>query len=178
MEKWWEQCLAEALLLVADPGTVREQHPVDSPWGSTVAGGNADLIFTLDGRAVLADAKYKLDEKWLGADDGYQMFAYSHTAKLPQGDRLTETGAVFYPTRVSARAKSRTHDRSVLVRVTDPRYELRLLDLPFPSPADVASDSAWHAYMDALAEGIRSQLVAPAVAPEAALRTRSEKPGR
>src|SRR2546430_10504850 len=42
------------------------------------------------------------------------------------------------------RGQARTRD--VLVRTTDPRYELRLLDLPFPSPADVGTDAAWRGY--------------------------------
>lgn len=158
MEKWWEQCLAEALLLVADRGTIREQQSVVSPWGSTVAGGNADLLFAVDGRVVLADAKYKLDGMALGADDGHQMFSYSHTARHPEGGRLTENGAVFYPTRVGGRTKSRRVGSSVLLRATGPLYELRLFDLPFPSSADVVSDDTWRDYIGALAAGIRRGL--------------------
>lgn len=172
MEKWWEQCLAEALRTVADGGAVIEQVPVASPWStpsveedppSGWAGDtplNADLMFALDGELILADAKYKTADRSLGAADGYQMFSYSHTAKWPASGELTASGAVFYPARVpAAEGRNRAHPRRrVLVRATEPRYELRLLDLPFPSPADVGTELAWRDYVRALGQAIRSGL--------------------
>lgn len=163
MEKWWEQCLLGALQHVADPGTTHPQAPVGSPWAPASGtpqpkGRNADFIFVLKGRCILADAKYKVEESTLGASDGDQMFAYSHTAVLPGSERLTETGVVFYAQ--PARGKART--REVLTRKTAPLYELRLLDLPFPSPTDVRGDAAWRVYLEFLADCIRKD-VAPAV---------------
>lgn len=167
MEKWWEQCLLGALQHVADPGTTHPQAPVGSPWAP--ASGtpkpedrNADFIFVMNGRCFLADAKYKVDESSLGASDGDQMFAYSHTAVLPGSDVLTEAGAVFYaqPGRGTVRS------REVLIRTTAPRYELQLLDLPFPSPTDVRTDVAWRVYLESLAECIRQDLTPAVTTPQ------------
>ena len=48
---------------------------------------------------MLADAKYKVDVTSLGASDGDQMFAYSHTATVPGSSQLTDAGVVFYAQR-------------------------------------------------------------------------------
>jgi hypothetical protein len=159
MEKWWEQCLLGALQHVADPGTTHPQAPVGSPWAPASGtpkpeGRNADFIFVLNGRCFLADAKYKVDETSLGASDGDQMFAYSHTAVLPGSDLLTEAGAVFYAQPVRGKVRS----REVLIRTTAPRYELQLLDLPFPSPTDIRTDATWRVYLEGLADSIRQAL--------------------
>jgi hypothetical protein len=169
MEKWWEECLLAALRSIADPGSVHEQVPVRAPWVPPGAEAlpdpsrRADFIFGLDGRPMLADAKYKVDETSLGASDGDQMFAYSHTATVPGSSQLTCSGAVFYPQRGDVPRQSRAFTRDLLVRTTDPRYELRLLDLPFPSPTDVGTDAAWRGYLVSLADGIRQELAAMTV---------------
>ena len=179
MEKWWEQCLADGLRLAADPGSVHEQVPVPPPWSplrssdlppsdnlspapdaeyDADATRKADFIFSLNERHVLADAKYKMGARSLGAADGYQMFAYSHTATVPvSGEAVTE-GAVFYPRRISGTGPSRGLGQSVLMRATNPGFQLRLMDLPFPSPSDVRTDAAWHDYIASLASSIRQEL--------------------
>jgi hypothetical protein len=162
MEKWWEECLRDALRSIADPGTVYAQKPVPSPWapvdGEADLSRSADFVFELGGRGVLADAKYKLDASALGAQDGDQMFAYSHTATVSSTGLVTDTAAVFYPRRVSEDGRARRLGRDVLVRVTDPRYELRVLDLPFPTRGDISSDAAWRGYLVVLAEALRDGL--------------------
>ena len=167
MEKWWEQCLLGALRSIADPGSLHEQVSVRAPWvppGTEALpdpSRKADFIFDLDGRHLLADAKYKVDATSLGASDGDQMFAYSHTATVPGSSRLTDSGAVFYPKRGDAPGQAQARTRAVLIRTTDPRYELRLLDLPFPSPTHVTTEEAWRGYLVSLAEGIRQELADP-----------------
>lgn len=169
MEKWWEQCLLGALRSIADPGSVHEQVPVRAPWVPHGAAAlpdpsrRADFIFGLDAQHILADAKYKVDVTSLGASDGDQMFAYSHTATVPGSSQLTGAGVVFYPQRGDVLRQGQARTRDVLVRTTDPRYELRLLDLPFPSPTDVGTDAAWRGYLVSLADGIRQELVAMTV---------------
>lgn len=168
MEKWWEQCLLDGLRAIADPGSLHEQVPVPPPWAPVRSSEfpesdpaptrKADFIFSLNERPILGDAKYKLDAHSLGAADGYQMFAYSHTASVPGSGGAIAAGAVFYPQRVSSAERSREHGQRVLVRATSPRYELRLVDLPFPSPADVRSDTAWHDYVASLASSLRHEL--------------------
>ena len=167
MEKWWEQCLLGAIQHVADPGTTHPQAPVGLPWAPASGTSkpkvrSADFIFVLGGRCFLADAKYKIDETALGASDGDQMFAYSHTAALPGTDVLTDAGAVLYAQ--SVRGKVRT--REVLIRTTEPRYELQLLDLPFPSPTDVETDASWRVYLETLAEHIRGDLTSAVTSPQ------------
>lgn len=156
MEKWWEQVLADALRMCADRGTVFEQLSVESPWMGG-GRGNADLYFDLDGRTILADAKYKLDESGIGAADAYQLFAYSHTADAP----LTgspDAAAVFYPVRGAVAGGT----RSVLLRVTRPIFHLQLIELPFPSRDDVITDLAWRSYLERLASLIASSIRASA----------------
>lgn len=159
MEKWWEQCLFGALQYIADPQTASFQVPVASPWTPSSAvskamGRNADFVFVLDGRAFLADAKYKVDETSLGASDGDQLFAYSHTAVVPGSNRPTEAGVLFYPQV----ARSKVRRRETLIRATGPHYELHLLDLPFPSPMAVRGNAQWRHYLELLAERIRMSL--------------------
>lgn len=148
MEKWWEQVLAEALRSCAESGSVTEQLPVASPWtgGSS---GSADLYFAFDGRTILADAKYKVDEQLIGSADAYQLFAYSHTAKSPDIGR-PEAAAVFYPARRGADGGT----RSVLVRLTEPDFRLHLVELPFPSREDVLTDRSWRSFIELLASKI------------------------
>lgn len=167
MEKWWEQCLAEALRVVADPGSVREQEQirVRRPWRRTPTAesldesdgtSKPDLLFEIDGITVLADAKYKLGGG-LAAADAYQLFAYSHlTRRAPGSADLTDRGVVLYPLPTEVGRPSRKHRKHPLIRTTDPRYELRLLDLPFPSQTDVVSDQAWRDYIAGLAAALKS----------------------
>lgn len=169
MEKWWEQSLAEALRIMADPGTVREQEQirVRRPWRETPtdesldesdSASKPDLLFALDGVTVLGDAKYKLG-RGLAAADAYQLFAYSHLARRTPGSaELTDRGVVLYPLRTEAGRPSRSHRKHPMIRATSPRYELSLLDLPFPSQADVLSDEAWRDYIAGLAGAIRAGL--------------------
>lgn len=156
MEKWWEQVLADALRMCADRGTVSEQLSVESPW---VGGerGRADLCFDLDGRTVLADAKYKLDQSGIGAADAYQLFAYSHTADAPRIGK-PDAAAIFNPVRGAAAGGT----RSVLLRVTAPVFHLHLIELPFPGRDDVVTDLAWIAYLERLASLISSSMRATA----------------
>jgi hypothetical protein len=159
MEKWWEECLEGALRAIADSGRVHPQHPVEAPWlPTTGAKRNADFVFALAGRHLLADAKYKVDPISLGADDGYQLFSYSHMAIVPGTELPTDAGAVFYPTRAKAGEQAQAHTRGVLARATGPAYELRLLGLPFPTADQVATDGAWRRYLVELGQGIRREL--------------------
>ena len=111
--------------------------------------GNADLYFDLDGRTILTDAKYKLDESGIGAADAYQLFAYSHTADAPRTGK-PDAAAVFYPVRGAVAGGT----SSVLLRVTKPVFHLHLIELPFPSRNDVTTDLAWRSYIERLASQI------------------------
>lgn len=169
MENWWEQCLAEALRVTADPGSVFEQSQirVRAPWRAPTdattldesdSASKPDLLFDLSGETVLADAKYKIGDS-LAAADAYQLFAYSHlTRRRPGSDVLTKRGAVLYPLPTNPTRPSRKHSNRPLIRTTDPTYELRLVDLPFPSKVDVRTDLAWNDYIGALATAIRASL--------------------
>ncbi len=59
---------------------------------------HVDLMFELRGATIIADAKYKLNSGALAAGDGYQVFAYSHTARSGTNGRLSDAAAIFlYP---------------------------------------------------------------------------------
>lgn len=154
MEKWWEQVIADALRVCADPDSVIEQLAVPSPWKGA-SEGTADLYFALGGRTILADAKYKLDERMIGSSDSYQLFAYSYTAESTSLGKPT-SAAVFYPMRGDSSRSPRI--RSNLARATLPDFDLRLVDVPFPRRDDVMSDLSWRFYLQRLASGIKSTL--------------------
>lgn len=158
MEKWWEQIVADALRVCADADSVSEQLVVSPPW-TGARDGTADLYFALDGRTVLADAKYKLDERMIGSSDSYQLFAYSYTAESASLGKPT-TAAVFYPMRADSSQAPGT--RSTLARATYPRFDLHLVDVPFPDRDDVLSDISWRSYLQRVASGIKSALTSAA----------------
>lgn len=154
MEKWWEQVIAEALRICADPESVAEQLTVPSPWNGA-GDGIADLYFALRGRTIVADAKYKLDDPVIGSSDSYQLFAYSYTAESGSLGKPA-SAAVFYPMRDGSSQSPGA--RSILIRATQPEFELRLVDVPFPQKDDVLSDLAWRSYLQRVASGINSAL--------------------
>lgn len=162
MEKWWEQVLAAALRIGADRGSVSEQLAVESPWSGGEL-GHADLYFDLDGKTILADAKYKLDGSGIGAPDAYQLFSYSYMA-ASEALGAPESAAIFYPTRGGVDGRV----RSVMVRMSPPDFHLHLVELPFATRDDVMSDVAWRSYLDRLASQIRGTLQASSPAGAAA----------
>lgn len=148
MEEWWEKVLADAISIRADKGSVFAQRPVKSPWrGGNV--GYIDLYFALGGHAVLADAKYKPISETIGSADGYQLFAYSHTAVSSELGR-PEIAAVLYPARGAADGGTRKRLR----RRTKPKFMLYMIELPFPGRDDVLTDLTWRAYLERVASKI------------------------
>ncbi|GIG21265.1 hypothetical protein Cch01nite_19890 [Cellulomonas chitinilytica] len=190
MDKWWEQCLAGALRILADRGSVLEQVPVPSPWieirgnepldadespadDSLDASSqeektrHVDLMFELRGATIIADAKYKLNSGALAAGDGYQVFAYSHTARSGTNGRLSDAAAILYPSRSPGSIYGGRLGGRRLRRATAPNYEARLLGLPFPAPSDLGSDVAWKSYLRRLADALELGLQGIASRPEA-----------
>jgi hypothetical protein len=98
---------------------------------------------------VVADAKYKSSRGTKpSAQNGYQLFAYSHLATLDgQGPDI---GLILYPVGVGASAQ-----QHALQRMRDRGFVLWHIALPFPSRADIHSSGSWSAFIARLAQALR-----------------------
>lgn len=164
-EKFWEQCVMLALegafgaVAVSRDAQPGEGVHVPAPWAPKLPPGAKplelpseifpDFMFRVRHQVAVADAKYKLG----GGDtpssaDGYQLFAYSHLAKL--GGRPSDLGVLFYPTRPESRPR-----QLALKRLRDRDYPLWLIRIPFPTRLDLHNSSNWGAYTARLATAIR-----------------------
>lgn len=162
-EKFWEQCLELALTSTFKTvGVSRDAQPgegvsVPAPWapvGSIPAEplteAFPDFMFRSSSRVVVADAKYKLGvAETPSAQDGYQLFAYSHVATL--NGQVSDLAVILYPARSSGRP--RQHE---LERLRDRKFPLWLVRLPFPTRADLHSQGGWSSYVAQLGSTIRT----------------------
>ncbi|WP_187776145.1 5-methylcytosine restriction system specificity protein McrC [Antrihabitans cavernicola] len=173
-EKFWEQVLHESLnvafrdiRLSADaspgegiqaPGPWRQRpQPNQSQSNTTTL---PDFMFRDGARVVLADAKYKRP-RGISAQDGYQLFAYSHLASLDGA--TSEFGALIYPGNPSTDPRQdewwrRPHDD----------YALWSIQLPFPNPHDLATAEAWSRYIARTARAVRDLVAEWTPAPRTA----------
>jgi hypothetical protein len=164
-EKFWEQCLELALeaafptLAVSRNAQSGEGVSVPAPWTPRAAAGGRqppaledevfpDFMFRSSRHVVVADAKYKLSAKnALSAQDGYQLFAYSHLATL--NEQTSNIALILYPTRSGGRPRQFEFER-----LRERNYPLWLAHLPFPSRADIQSQGSWSAFIARLARAI------------------------
>jgi len=165
-EKFWEQCLELALTSAFKTvGVSRDAQPgegvsVPAPWVPRTPVGSIpaeplteafpDFMFRSSSRVVVADAKYKLGAvEAPSAQDGYQLFAYSHLATL--NGQASDLAVILYPARSNGRP--RQHE---LERLLDRKYPLWLVRLPFPTRVDLHSQGGWSSYVAQLASTIRT----------------------
>ena len=130
-----------------------------APWTPRAAAGGGqppaledevfpDFMFRSSRHVVVADAKYKLSAKnALSAQDGYQLFAYSHLATL--NEQTSNMALILYPTRSGGRPRQFEFER-----LRERNYPLWLAHLPFPSRADIQSQGSWSAFIARLARAI------------------------
>nr|WP_254700936.1 hypothetical protein [Curtobacterium pusillum] len=163
-EKFWEQCLELALtaafptLAVSRNAKAGEGVNVPTPWAPTADGfaqpeaavdSYPDFMFTTSLHVVVADAKYKLGgTRAPSSQDGYQLFAYSHLASL--NEQRSSIAMILYPTRHGARSS-----QVELQRLTGGGYPLWLVQLPFPTPNNLRSPTAWSAFVTALSSNLQ-----------------------
>lgn len=165
-EKFWEQCLEVALtsvfgtVAVSRDGRSSEGVSVPAPWAPRTPAGAVpheqvteafpDFMYRFAHRVVVADAKYKLAAGGPpSAQDGYQLFAYSHLATLD--GRAPDVGAVLYPAR-----RDQQIGQLEFARARDRTFPLWQVRLPFPTAADLHSQGRWSSYVTGLAETIRA----------------------
>jgi len=162
-EKFWEQCLELALtsafpsLAVSRDATPGEGVTTPAPWvqprregecGSATTEAFPDFMFISARHVVVADAKYKLSSGGApSSQDGYQLFAYSHLARL--GGKSSNVAVLMYPARVGERTFQRK-----LERMPDRDYILWSSRLPFPARSDLCTNGNWSAYIALLTETI------------------------
>jgi hypothetical protein len=129
----------------------------ESPWDGLVGQPRPDIAFewprTAAAEPIILDAKYKLFDGRPTPEDAYQMFAYSHLAKLGmQEARRLFLGYV-----------ADQHDSAARTHWRLPRYArqdkvLGLLPLPWPTRRDVISGRAYSARLDAELDGFLRRL--------------------
>lgn len=156
-EKFWEQTVEVVLRSVfADVAISADNTPgpgVQAPFPWTNADGTGtgesypDYLFRTGPRVVVADAKYKRSSR-ISSSDGYQLFVYSHLARLD--NRQASAGAVFYPGAPNAVARSQT-----LIRLPLSDFPLHLVTVPFPSPAQIRVRASWNRYLQSSAQSVR-----------------------
>lgn len=164
-EKFWEQCLELVLasafqaVAVSRDGRPGEGVAVPAPWmlrtldghpSSTFATTSSpDFMFRSAHRVVVADAKYKVaGGATPSSQDGYQIFAYSHLATL--GEHPSNLAILIYPVPAGHQP-----DQIELERLRDRGYALWQVRLPFPTRADIQSQSNWSAHIARMAGTIR-----------------------
>lgn len=164
-EKFWEQCLELALesafrtVAVSRNAQPGEGVSVPAPWAPRTRAGAEpsepastafpDFMFRSSLRVVVADAKYKLGGGSApSAQDGYQLFTYSHLATL--GGQPADLSVLLYPTLAGGRPR-----QLELERLRDRSHPLWLARVPFPARRDLQSQGNWGAYVARLANTIR-----------------------
>lgn len=163
-EKFWEQCLELALksafptLAVSREAQPGEGVNVPAPWAPPPAeagdlfepapGAFPDFMFRSSRHVAVADAKYKLGESNAPtSQDGYQLFAYSHLARL--NGQTSDFALILCPTRAGGQPRQLR-----LERLRDRRYPLWLVRLPFPTAIDIQSQGSWSTFVQSLAHTI------------------------
>jgi McrBC 5-methylcytosine restriction system component len=152
-EKFWEQALAEVLITAfgdvrvsadraagAGVNSLRPWQPstsVNLPSGSEAT--YPDYMFRGGVNIVVGDAKYKLTRN-IAAQDGYQLFAYSHLAALE--GQASNVAVVLYPRRPGSEPAQVPWQRR-----PDGKYRLWVVQLPFPSRDDMRTSNAWTDYI-------------------------------
>lgn len=165
-EKFWEECLELALksafptLAVSRDAQPGEGVNVPAPWGLPIceeeasrlsepeSGSFPDFMFRASRRVAVADAKYKLGEGDApSSQDGYQLFTYSHLAKLH--GQTPDFALILCPTRAGGQPRQLR-----LERLRDRNFPLWLVRLPFPTRVDIQSQGNWSVFVEKLARTI------------------------
>ncbi|MGC5076630.1 5-methylcytosine restriction system specificity protein McrC [Agrococcus sp. DT81.2] len=154
MEKVWEEWLE---LAFPAGWEVLPQAPTSAPWAKDPniprLSSNADfLVRTDDGAVVVVDAKYKIDTGYISSSDGYQLFAYSHLARL-NGD-LPQAAAIFYPL-LSDDSKD---EAGILWRAFGSTFPLWRVGLPFAGRSETRSRAAFADYLVRLRSEIEEKI--------------------
>lgn len=164
-EKFWEQCLELALksafptLAVSRDAQPGEGVHAPAPWGLPIAekagdkllepesGSFPDFMFQASGRVAVADAKYKLGDDVPSSQDGYQLFTYSHLARLH--GQTSDFALILCPYGAGGPPR-----QLQLERLRDREFPLWLVRLPFPTRVDIQSQRSWSVYVEKLARTI------------------------
>jgi len=157
-EKFWEQVVAESLeMAFGDVRISADKSPgegVDAPkpWISVGGAGGTDqtfpdFMFRHDLDVVLADAKYKRRPS-IESTDAYQLFTYSHLARLD--GKASDTALLVFPASPYA-----SLIQVPWQRFDSPKYLLWLISMAFPSQDEVTAASAWRTYLGSTASGMR-----------------------
>jgi 5-methylcytosine-specific restriction endonuclease McrBC regulatory subunit McrC len=129
----FENVIEQARRLTSDPW-VKSPRAYSHTYPDNVARQNLDVF--------VVDAKYKTPLAGVAPcrDDQYQMFAYSHLVQ--DRPRLVRAAVLFYPGSQPRAEWIRGRSEDSLRPV-----ELFAVQLPFPTPEEVASSKAWDRYM-------------------------------
>lgn len=155
-EKLWENVVNEALRRAGfDAVFANANEFTVDPWVSSakvVSHTYPDNVARRHDDVFIVDAKYKTPGSSFSPsrDDQYQMFAYSHLVR--DSPRQVRAAVLVYPgDAVKARWLRGRDSRAQPV-------ELFAVQIPFPGSSDVASRSAWAAYLDAAGTRLEREL--------------------
>lgn len=148
---FWEEVLRASLPFAAGgdvalvPRTAAVSRP---PWAGLGGTSRPDIMVAVGSLVWCIDAKYKrlAPEAQPSKADQYQLFAYSHLA----GHRAPDLCVLAYPCRGAARQRRYVRNPAAAA------LPLVVLQLPFPSPAQVRTEACWHAYLEARGRELRA----------------------
>jgi hypothetical protein len=136
----WQELLKDSAQRI---GSLRKAS-CDSPWDNCLEPPRPDITFewprTDTAEPIILDAKYKFFDAKPTAEDAYQMFVYSHLAKL--GGREARRLFLGY-VDAGAHATVGRHLHSRLPRYSRDNKFLGLLPLPWPARAELSEPEVY-----------------------------------
>lgn len=145
---FWERILEEAL---HDPKQDLQvvRRETCKPWSGLGFHSRPDLLVQSADQLWCIDAKYKplVNDKPSKADQ-YQMFAYSHLARVDNHAAPPDACFLAYPDQPCRPAQPpRSYPRNASAEEGTDALALHILRVPFPSQAQVADCGAWSKYI-------------------------------
>jgi 5-methylcytosine-specific restriction endonuclease McrBC regulatory subunit McrC len=155
-DKLWESIVHEALRRSGFDQVIPQAHAFTSdPWVVTPAKRShtyPDNVARAAQDVYIIDAKYKRPDSRASPnrDDQYQMFAYSYLVRdLP---RQVRAAVLAYPGNAAKAKWTRGRDESARP------VELFAVFVPFPTPGEIESSTAWNTYLDRAATKLADDL--------------------
>lgn len=154
MEQAWEEWLERAMRILWTD--VQPQARTRAPWAidshRPPRTGRIDFLARLANGSVAAiDAKYKIDRGYIRSGDGYQLFAYSHLARMDED--APSLAVLLFPESADI-STGRDVARQYWRVPGEPSFPLWTAKLPFPSPLELRGAEAFSDYLARLAAAL------------------------
>jgi hypothetical protein len=149
----WEEILEQGLRTVADNLEVKSKGEGLLVWEGIGDRKSPDFVAEIGGKRWVLDAKYK-PQTQPEAPDQYQIFAYSHLAKI--SGQPVNAAALLFPGTAPAHPQ-KTYSRYPIEPETD-GLSLHLMHLPFPHREELPK---WSEYVYRLSAAFKDRLKEP-----------------